>query len=243
MKKFSNRLVALLAVFALHWFVGAGSALAQGIPVIDVANLVNTARNIVEWKNQLVAMKNQLDQAKQTYESLTKARNLSSIFNNPALNNYIPPEFRNVYNQVKYGGYYGMTWGARNIRDQNRIYDCNAQDYWRMIMCNRQANKAAQDQDFAMQSFELARSRIGQIEGMMYRAGQTQDQKELAEVQARISAESAMIQNELTKMEMFKVVSETEDRLLAQQKREIDQQNITRQVTINQILTPYQPRQ
>ena len=38
-------------------------------------------------------------------------------------------------------------------------------------------------------------------------------------------------------------LAQWDDRLLAQQKREIDQQNITRQVTINQILTPYQPRQ
>ena len=46
----------------------------------------------------------------------------------------------------------------------------------------------------------------------------TADPKAIAELQARISAEGAAIQNEQTKMQLFALASQAEDRLIQQQR-------------------------
>ena len=48
----------------------------------------------------------------------------------------------------------------------------------------------------------------------------TSDAKSIAELQARIGVEQANIQNETTKMQLFKMMADAEEKLVAQQQRE-----------------------
>ncbi|WP_457326255.1 type IV secretion system protein, partial [Roseateles sp. P5_E11] len=62
---------------------------AQGIPVIDVANLVQTVQQVM---NDITKINNQVQQITRLQAQLTSingARNLGDIFNNPALKNYV----------------------------------------------------------------------------------------------------------------------------------------------------------
>lgn len=54
----------------------------------------------------------------------------------------------------------------------------------------------------------------------MKQINSTSDPKAIAELQARITAETAAVQNEQTKMQLFALASQAEDRLIQQQQRE-----------------------
>ena len=84
--------------------------------------------------------------------------------------------------------------------------------------------KGAQDKGFALDAYNAAKSRINQIDQLMQKINQTQDPKAIAELQARIGAEQANIQNEQTKLQMYSMVAAAEDRVQKQRQREINAQ-------------------
>lgn len=219
---FSN--VFLVAVLCVGGLFVSGQAMAQ-VPVTDVAlntqTQTNQVANFAKYVEQIAKLKAQLDQAKQQYDSLTGMRNLGQIFDNPAFKNYLPQEWQDVYSRVQNGGYKGLTGTAALIKDANQLFDtCKTKTGADKTLCERAASKAAQDKAFASEAFGKAKDRLSQIEGLMRQINQTQDPKAIAELQARITAEGAAIQNEQTKMQLFALASQAEDRLIQQQRRE-----------------------
>ena len=80
--------------------------------------------------------------------------------------------------------------------------------------------KGAQDKAFALDAYDAARDRLNQIDQLMGRITTTQDPKDIAELQGRIAAEQAMIANEQTKLQMYAMVAEAENRLQEQREQE-----------------------
>lgn len=198
------------------------SAHATGIPVFDGAAAASNVEQIAKWVAQLQEMKNQLEQAKKTYDSMTGSRGLGNIMNNPALKNYIPADWQKVYDSVKNGGYNGLTSTAKTIRDSNKVYDnCANLTGTSKEVCARSASKGAQDKDYISNALDAAKGRITQIEGLMNQINSTSDAKAIAEVQARFAAEQAMMQNEATKLQLFKMMGDAEEKLIVQQEREL----------------------
>ena len=214
----------LVAAIALS-VAGIGSASASGIPVIDVAALANDtmsqATNVAKYIQMIEQYKTQIEQMKQQYESLTGSRGLGLIAQNPALRDYLPADWQTVYDSVASGGYKGLSGSAALIRDANAIFDaCNKKTGGDKTVCERAASKAAQDKAFAVGAFDKAKQRWDQISQLMSQINSTSDPKSIAELQARIDSEQAAIQNEQTKMQMFAMVSQAEDRLIEQAQRE-----------------------
>ena len=82
------KLTAAACVFAAS--LGATPARASGIPVIDVANLIQTIQQVV---NDITEIQNQVQQITQLQDQLNSIngfRNLGQVFNNPMLRNYVP---------------------------------------------------------------------------------------------------------------------------------------------------------
>src|ERR1700752_646975 len=80
--------------------MGGTSAQAGGIPVIDVANLVQTIQQVT---NDITKIQNQVQQITQLQNQLASIngmRNLGSVFNSPLLRNYVPAEAFTVINAV-----------------------------------------------------------------------------------------------------------------------------------------------
>jgi len=201
--------------------LGSASCFAQGMPVIDVANLAQAVQQVSSWKMQLEQMRNQLDQAKQTYQSLTTSRGFGSILNNPALLHTLPPEWAQVYRAVQTGGYRGLTTLGQQVRSSNLVYDdCFGKLGSALTICQRSQVKSAQDKAFGLDGFEQAQKRLNNIQGMMTQINATSNPKEVAEIQARIGAEQALIANETNKLQLFKMIADAEDKLIQQQKRE-----------------------
>ena len=70
-------------------------------------------------------------------------------------------------------------------------------------------------------SFDTAKGRMKQIEDLMKRAGQTQDAKEIAEIQARIQAETALLQNQAIMVDLQKQISEAEAEITSQRELQL----------------------
>ena len=94
----------------------------------------------------------------------------------------------------------------------------------------------AQDKAFALDAYDKAKSRLTQIDQLMAKINDTPDPKAIAELQGRIAAEQAMIQNEQTKLQMYQMVASAEDRLQEQRQREINAK-----VLSNREYTKHQP--
>lgn len=207
--------------------IGIGSASAQ-IPVTDVASLTQQMQQVVSWGQQLQQMKAQIDQQKQMYASVSGSRGLGQLLNDPTLRSALPADWQQVYAAIQKGGYSGLTDKAKAIRDSNAIYSCQGSAAADQQLCNRELNKVAQDKANAMVAYDAAGKRLDNIQALMAQIDNTTDAKAIGELQTRMQAEQAMIQNEQTKLIMFKMMADSEDKLIAQQKREQDLQDVTR---------------
>lgn len=184
------------------------------------------ASNTTRWAQQVQQMTAQIDQMKQQYSALTGSRGLGRVFNNPQLRDYLPQDWQVVYDAVKRGGYSGLNSRAGSIYADNKVFDaCESlvADQQRGA-CRSQAVKPSQDKAFALEAYEQAAARLGQIDQLMGQINQTQDPKGIAELQGRIAAEQAMIQNEQTKLQMFQMVAEAEGKIQEQRQRELNAQ-------------------
>lgn len=218
----------LTVVGVAGWMLfGSHTARAQ-IPVTDSASIAKQVANQVEtiakWKIQYDQMMEQIEQAKQQYESMTGSRALGNIMNDPALRDYLPGDWQGVYDAVKKGGYSGLSGTAKTVYDDNKVYDtCQfLHDEEQRLACETEAVKSAQDKGFALDAYEKAKDRINQIDQLMNKINETADPKAIAELQGRIAAEQANIQNEQTKLQMYQMVAAAEDRIQQQRQKEIN---------------------
>lgn len=211
----------------------ANTAQAQ-IPVTDAASIsqqvANQIETIAKWKIQYDQMVTQIENMEREYEALTGGRGLGTILNDPRYREYLPDEWQGVYDAVRNGGYEGLSGRAATIHAENQVFDACAhlQINDQRLACEAQAVKGAQDKAFALDAYDAARDRLNQIDQLMQRINTTQDPKDIAELQGRIAAEQAMIQNEQTKLQMYAMVAEAEDRLQEQRRLEVNAQENSR---------------
>ena len=87
-----KRLKVITATCLASGLLSTGVAKAQGIPVIDSANLVQTIQQVL---NDITSIQNQVQQISQLQNhlnSINGIRNLGQVFNSAALQNYVPAE-------------------------------------------------------------------------------------------------------------------------------------------------------
>lgn len=211
----------------------SSAAFAQ-IPVTDVAQNAQTmahnvatvaqwAKDIAEMKAQFDMLNNQYQQMEKEYDTITGSRGLGNIMNDPAFRDYLPSEWQGVYDAVRDGGYAGLSGRAQEVYAENRIFDsCAAITVQEQrTACEARAVKGSQDKGFALEAYDAAKNRIGQIDQLMGQINATQDPKDIAELQGRIAAEQANIQNEQTKLQLYSMVAAAEEKVQAQRQREI----------------------
>ncbi|KFA30049.1 P-type DNA transfer protein VirB5 [Xanthomonas vasicola] len=224
MKKYALILAATLAL--------SGTAFA-GVPVTviaDVPAITNQIETMAKWKAQYDQMVSQINQMKQQYDSVTGSRGLGQIMNNPALRDYLPSDWQKVYDSVRTGGYNGLSGSAAAIYDANKVFDaCGRMAAGaQRTACEAAAVKPAQDKAFAGEAYAAAKSRLDQINSLMGQINQTQDPKAIAELQGRIASEQAMIANEQTKLQLFQMMAQADEKLHEQRQREINAKQLAR---------------
>jgi type IV secretion system protein VirB5 len=195
--------------------VGSNSQVLATISVIDSANLANSAKQVAYWAEQLAAMRNQLDQAKEQYRTITGSRGLGDILNNPALRQYLPLEYQNIYDAANSDLSSPI---ATITAAQNLIGSIN--DMQKSVE-TRQRRNAITDKAVMLKGYEGTKLRSNQIDSLMQKVNSTQDLKGIGELQARIAIEQASIQNEIVRLQIIEQLQHNEARLLEEQKSEM----------------------
>jgi len=206
--------------------------------VIDVSqisnNKVNQAANIAKFIEMINHHKRQIEQLKEEYEALTGSRGLGMILNDPAFRSALPDEWKEVYDGILEGGYAGLSDSARSILEASGLLDaCESISDAAKAICERQVAKVAQDKANTMAAFDNAQERWDQIQALMGEINETTDPKAISELQARINAEQAAIQNEQTKLQMFTMAAQIENRVMEQRELQQTREDLKRRGWLN----------
>ena len=225
------KVAAAAALIAL----GTGPARAQGIPVIDIANLIQTIlqvlNDVTEISNQVQQINNQVQQIKHLkdqLESINGFRNLGTVLNNPLLRNYVPAEAYTVLNAVDAVGYAGLSGTAKALRDAGMVYNCIDMAGAERARCQAALAQPYQVKGMLQDAMHAAAGRLNQIQALMGQINATEDQKSVQEIQARIGAENALLAHETSQVQMLQGMADSEERIARSRERERQYQMLVR---------------
>ena len=167
---------------------------------------------------QIQQAQQQLQQLESTYQSMTGSRGLGSLLANPGLPQYLPDDWKEIYNTAAGGGYAGISGTLSQILTDEQLSGTIADREQRFMQRSREA--AATDKATGLRAYDGAKARLTQIQSLMGQINGTSDPKAIAELQARIQAEQAAIDNEATKLQMVAMLQQAEQRLIAGQRQD-----------------------
>ena len=203
--------------FALY----AGSAAqAQGIPVIDAANLVQTIQQVIHDITKINNQVQQITQLQSHLSSINGMRNLGAIFDNPLLRNYVPAEAYTVINAVTSSGYSGLNATAKTLRDAGMVYNCMDLSGLARTNCQAALAQPYQQKGLLQDAMKTAAGRLSQITALMGQVNATTDQKAVQEIQARVGAENALLAHEISQVQMLQGMADSEERIARSRDRE-----------------------
>jgi type IV secretion system protein VirB5 len=220
----SHSLIAAAALIAL----GCTSARAQGIPVIDAANLVQTIQQVIHDITKIQNQVHQITQLQSQLASINGVRHLGNVFDNPMLRNYVPAEAYTFVNAVNTGGYTGLTGTARALRDVSMVYNCMDLAGNERTRCQAALAQPYQHKGLLQDAMTSAAGRLAQIQALMNQINLTTDQKAVQEIQARIGAENALLAHEATQIQMLQGMADSEERIARSRDRERQYQMLGR---------------
>jgi type IV secretion system protein VirB5 len=178
----------------------------------DIPAAIHQAQTMAQWAKQYEQMTGQINQMKSQYDSITGNRGLGQILNNPALRSYLPDQWAGVYDQVRNGKLSGISGRATSIYNAEG-FDPNAAGGRKRELETLAANKA-----MTMQAYDATLARVNNINSLMQQADATQDTKAAADLQNRMAAENAMIQNEQIRLGLLAQLQQAEAKLASEQR-------------------------
>lgn len=208
--------------------LGANHARAGGIPVIDVANLVQTVQQVV---NDITQINNQVQQITQLHNqlmSMNGVRGLGNVFNSPLLKNYVPAEAYTYINAVNTSGYSGLSATAKLLRDLGMVYNCMDLVGDARTRCQVNLAQPYEQKGLLQDAMKSAAGRLSQIQSLMGQIDATTDQKSVQEIQARIGAENALLAHEMSQVQMLQGMADSEERIARSRDRERQYQMLGR---------------
>ncbi|MGF6766185.1 type IV secretion system protein VirB5 [Paraburkholderia sp. GAS33] len=183
---------------------------AQGIPVISVSELAQDVLMVTQLEQQLSTMEQQYTTMTNQYQALTGNRNLGQILNDSSLRNMLPSSWQSVYSAVQSGSLPAISSAAQQIEAaEGMTANTAGQQRYNDTLS---ANKA-----ISMQGFQQTQSELQNIQSLMQQSNLTQDPAAKADLQNRLQAESAIVQNQQTQMNLVGQLEKIEQNLAAQQ--------------------------
>ena len=211
-----------VAAAAVAIIASAGTAAGQGIPVIDQTAIAKHLESIAQLKSQLDALHEQIEQAQQLYGSLNKLTNMAdvaSILNDPAIRQALPEDFAAIEGLLKGNGSGAFGDAASKFLEGNSTYQTSADDFYAKELARVQ-NRNAGQMSLGQQIYDAATKRIDGIDQLRERISTAGDAKEIADLQARLQAESAFLQTDVLRMEGLQMVQQAQSQVDEQRKTE-----------------------
>ncbi len=217
------RLIILLSIL----FMGISMRTQAQLAVIDNVQVAQQLDHHVETIERWIM---QLHHLERQYKAITGKGILGTALNSPDFHHYLPTAWMQTYTHLQEKGYEALEGLAKEIYRSHHLFE--SCDFLltadKRLACEAQAVKTAQDKAFAIQAYNTAKKRLAQIESLMHAINQTDNLKSIADLQGRIAAEQANIQNEHTKLKMYELASDAEKRLQTQSMHAIHMRNIAK---------------
>jgi type IV secretion system protein VirB5 len=167
--------------------------------VVDVGAIAQLIQEVQTMSQQLITAEAQLQQAKSTLQSMSGSRGMQTLLSGTN-RNYLPTSSAQLTSAMQGGGSYpGLTSDVRNAVNANAVLTpaqlalLSPSDQ-QQIAASRQA--AALRQAIAQEALTNSSSRFAALQTLISAIGSASDQKGILDLQARISAELGMLQNE-----------------------------------------------
>ena len=174
--------------------------------VVDVGAIAQLMQEVRTMTQQLLTAQAQLQQANATLQSMSGGRGMQLLLSGTN-RNYLPTSSAQLTSAMQGSGSYpGLSLGVRNAVSANAVLTpaqlatLSPADQQR-ITAARQA--AALRQALAAESLSNSSSRFAALQSLISTIGSASDQKAILDLQARITAELGMLQNEQTKLQVL----------------------------------------
>lgn len=237
--KLRSWLAALMTSVAL---MGASTPARAGIPVIDVAGLIQAVLDVLNGVSQVQNQYQQLVGLADQIQAISQARSLGDVLNSPLLQNYVPANTRSLVTSLETGGYTTLSGAAKTLRDAQMTYNCmNISNTNERTNCQSSLAKPYQVKAVMESALDSAAQRAQQINALMRRAGSTIDDKEIQEVQARITGEVALLQHEASQIQLMQGLAEADRRVEESRAREAQLEQASRTASLASVMVTTLP--
>jgi|SRR5581483_4257956 len=194
-------MVALLAL-------GARIPVAEAqFAVIDVASVTQLISQLNTLEQQLATARADLAQANAAYKSTVGARGMEQLLSG-TVRNYLPSTWNDLQGAFQHGasGYSVLSTDLNAALKADAILSQQAlaglsSAASRQVQSDRQT--VALLQAVSHEALANTSSRFATLQQLINAIGSAQDQKSVLDLQARIGAESAMLQNEQSKLQLL----------------------------------------
>jgi type IV secretion system protein VirB5 len=242
--KLRRTLGAVTAACLVAVCAPAASVRAQGIPVIDVAALVQLIQQISYWQQQIKGMVSQLNQLQATYGAMTGTRGMQGVLPTSNLaRNYLPPDYQQL-NNVTNGTsvtYSGLSAQAQQIMTANAVLSSRrlgalTPQQQQIVQDGRRA--AALLQVMTQQAYQNTSQRFSALQQLINTIGAAGDAKAISDLQGRIGAEQNMLTNEQTKLQVLYQMTQADQLQQQQRMRELATQQLGQQALLPAVPLP-----
>ena len=210
--------IAFLAASML----GVPAAHAQWA-VVDAPAIMQLIQEVQTTAQQLATAKAQLLQAEQALQTMTGDRGMEQLLNG-IVRNYLPSNWTQVSGVLKgTGGFSALSTDVQSVMSTNAVLSPQRMATLpaggqQLIQSERQWS--AMQQALSHQALSSASDRFASIQSLISAISSAADQKGILDLQARISAELGMLQNEQLKVQILNQSAQGQQAALRQQARE-----------------------
>lgn len=195
----------LLAAFLA---LGAGIPVAEAqFAVIDVASVTQLISQLNTLEQQLATARADLAQTKAAYQSTVGRRGMEQLLSG-TVRNYLPSTWRDLQGIVQTGatGYSALSSDLNAALKTNAVLSQQAlaglsSTAGRQVQTDRQT--VALLQAVSHEALANTSNRFAALQQLISAIASAPDQKSVLDLQARIGAESAMLQNEQSKLQVL----------------------------------------
>jgi P-type DNA transfer protein VirB5 len=200
--------------------------------VVDVGAITQLIQEVNYWKQQIQAMSSQLNQLQSTYNSMTGNRGMQNLVPlSPQQRNYLPPDWQGLMAALNgLSGSYGVLATQLNSALSTNAILTPAQlsrlSPQEQAQLQSSRNSAALMQATSQQALQSSSQRFASLQQLINAIPSAADQKGALDLQARIAAEQAMLQNEQTKVQTLNQALQADERARQQRAQELSISNI-----------------
>jgi hypothetical protein len=172
--------------------------------VIDVGAIAQLLNQIQIMEQELRTAQNDLSQAQQAYQSMTGTRGMQNLLSGTT-RNYLPANWTQVLSAMSgTGSYSALNSGIQSSIAANSVLSPAAMQNMspaERTLIQTQRQNTALLQNVSQQALSTTSSRFASMQTLISTIGTATDPKAIQDLQARIGAEQAMLQNDQSKLQ------------------------------------------